>query len=134
MNDVETERSRKEADENSFYKYKTRSHTELTQEQLDEQAFRQMFPDFMKKFKDLNVEDVPTQQNLPQSKVIEEEEEEEEEVNFKEYKITQQEIYQLYKIHAFIFKHLSTTYSKVRIFPSKNIYRLGSSEYFRERS
>ena len=115
MNEVETERSRKEADENAFYKYKTRSHTELTQEQLDEKAFRQMFPDFMKKFKEFDdTPNMPNSQNIVQ--VEETEEEEEEEVNFKEYSFSQLEMYQLYKIHGSIFGHLSMKFSTVKTY------------------
>jgi hypothetical protein len=60
----EEEKKRKEEIEAQAVKYKVKTHTMETQEEIDEAKFRAAFPDYFKLYSDLDVRNSPYEYGL----------------------------------------------------------------------
>eukprot|EP00026_Physarum_polycephalum_P000014 Phypoly_transcript_00014.p1 GENE.Phypoly_transcript_00014~~Phypoly_transcript_00014.p1 ORF type:complete len:3744 (+),score=763.97 Phypoly_transcript_00014:755-11233(+) len=104
----EEARKRKEEADAMTVKYKVKSHSMDTQEEIDEAKFRATFPDYFKMYSDLdeNGDDATLPESAREAKEAKEQKEAEENDLKRAQALSDAELFQLCAIHRLVFSHL----------------------------
>lgn len=101
---IEEEKRQREEEKQRLFKYKTKEHSVATQEQQDERALQELFPNFEDAFADLQLDDTPPDQAAPvsePSEVIDATE-------ILKASFNEGELYRLYRLHKLVFERYRT--------------------------